>query len=97
MFEKSKTKSKSKLIIRIFCPNCKNISSDVLSSYVVPAKKRSGGLTNVNFKALLGYLQSSLMGLRKQLSNVTVSPYKKTLYIRDLKQALDVIIISEKS
>ena len=95
--KRSTTTSKSKLIIRIFCPNSKNIISDVLSSYVVPAQKGSGGLTNVNFKVLFGYLQSSLMGIRKQLSNVTVSHYKETLYMRDLKPALDVIIISEKS
>ena len=50
---------------------CKNIISDVLSSYVVQLQKRSGGLTNVNFKVLFGYLKSSLIGLRKQLSNVT--------------------------
>ena len=89
--------SKSKLIIRIFRPNCKNIISDVLSSYVVQAQKRCGGLTNVNFKVLFGYLKSSLIGLRKQLSNVAVSHYKGTLYIQDLKTALDVIISSEKS
>ena len=58
-----------------------------------------GGLTNVNFKVLFGYLKSSLIGLRKQLSNVTVSHdhYKETLYIEHLKPALDVIISSEKS
>ena len=60
VWKKSKTKSRSKLIIRIFCPNCKNIISDVLNSYVVPAQKRSGGLTNVNFKALLGYIYNPL-------------------------------------
>ena len=49
---------------------------------LVQAQKRSGGLTNVTFKVLFGYLKSSLTGLRKQLSNVTVSHYKKTLYIR---------------
>ena len=89
--------SKSKLIIRIFRPNCKNIISDVLSSYVVQAQKRSGGLTNVNFKVLFGYLKFTLIGLRKQLSNATVYYYKETLYIQDLKLALDVIISSEKS
>ena len=83
--------SKSKLIIRIFRPNCKNIISDALSSYVVQEQKRSGGLTNVNFKVLFGYLKSSLVGLRKQLSYVTVSHYKETLYILEyLKPALDV-------
>ena len=60
-------------------------------------KKRSGGLTNVNFKVLFGYLKFTLIGLRKQLSNVTVSYYKETLYIQDLKPALEVIISSEKS
>ena len=95
--KKSKTKSKSELIIRIFCPNSKNVISNVFSSYVVPAQERCGGLTNVNFKTLLGYLQSSLMGLHKQLSNVTVSHYKETFYIRDLKPALGVIISSEKT
>ena len=95
--KKSKTKSKSKLIFLIFCPNCKNIISDVLSSDIVQPQKRSGGLTNVNFKVLFGCLQSSLIGLHKQLSNVTVSHYKETFYIRDLKPALDVIISSEKA
>ena len=89
--KKSKTKSKSKLIVRIFRPNCKNIISDVLSSYVVQAQKGCGGLTNVNFKVLFGYLKSSLIGLRKQLSYVAVSYYKETLYILEyLKPALDV-------
>ena len=78
-------------MIRIFRPNCKNIINDVLSSYVVQAQKRSGGLTNVNFKVLFGYLKSSLIGLRKQLSYETVSHYKETLYILEyLKPALDV-------
>ena len=56
--------------------------SDVLSCDVVAAQKRSGGLTKVNLKVLFGYLQSSLMELRKQLSKVTVSHYKETLYIQ---------------
>ena len=85
--------------------NNSNISSELqehhqwcaYSSYVVQAQKRSGGLTNVNFKVLFGNLKSSLIGLRKQLSNVAVSHYKGTLYIQDLKTALDVIISSEKS
>ena len=80
--KKSKAKSKSKLIVRIFRPNCKNMISDVLSCDVVAAQKRSGGLTKVNLKVLFGYLQSSLTGLRKQLSKVTVSHYKETLYIQ---------------
>ena len=85
--------------------NNSNISSELqehhqwcaYSSYVVQAQKRSGGLTNVNFKVLFGYLKSSLIRLRKQLSNVTVSLYKETLYIQYLKPALDIIISSEKS
>ena len=56
--------------------------SDVLSCDVVAAQKRSGGLTKVNLKVLFGYLQSSLMGLGKELSKVTVSHYKETLYIQ---------------
>ena len=56
--------------------------SDVLSCDVVAAQKRSGGLTKVNLKVLFGYLQSSLMELRKELSKVTVSHYKETLYIQ---------------
>ena len=80
--KKSKTKSKSKLIVRIVLPNCKNMISDVLSCDVVAAQKRSGGLTKVNLKVLFGYLQSSLMELRKELSKVTVSHYKETLYIQ---------------
>ena len=54
----------------------------LISSYVIQVQKRFGGLTNVTFKVLFGYLKSSLIGLRKQLSNVTVPHYKKTLYIR---------------
>ena len=56
--------------------------SDVLSCDVVAAQKRSSGITKVNLKVWFGYLQSSLMGLRKELSKVTVSHYKETLYIQ---------------